>query len=76
MSQFICATPECDEELSKRSKLPHCSNCRASMGMWKRRGIRAILIRRSKLKKYDSRMAFVSEVKSVPDSRKPARKKA
>lgn len=56
MPKGICIIPECGEELSERSSLPTCPNCRASMGMWKRRGVRAILERRSRLKKYDSRM--------------------
>lgn len=67
-----CLTPECDEEISERSKLDHCPNCRASMGMWKRRGIRAILVRRSKLKKYDSRMEFVSSPHAVVVKKKKA----
>lgn len=68
----VCLTPECDEEISERSKLDHCVNCRASMNMWKRRGIRAILVRRSKLKKYDSRMEFVSAPRAVKSKAKSA----
>lgn len=56
MPAGICNIPECGNELSPRSQLPTCPTCRASMGMWKRRGVRAILVRRAKLKKYDSRM--------------------
>jgi hypothetical protein len=52
-----CSMPECDGELAPGTKLPFCKNCRASMGVWRKRGIRAILARRSRLKKYDSRMA-------------------
>jgi hypothetical protein len=63
-----CVTPECDEEISPRSKLEHCQNCRASMGMWRRRGIKAIMVRRSKLKKYDSRMERLVGPKSIETS--------
>lgn len=66
----ICATPECDEEVSSRSSLPHCKNCRASMGSWKRRGIKAILERRSRLKKYDSRMEMLVGPKAVKSKAK------
>jgi hypothetical protein len=34
------------------------------MGMWKRRGIRAILQRRSRLKKYDSRMETLVDART------------
>lgn len=64
-SNGFCCMPECDEELKPGSKLEHCQNCRASMGMWRRRGARAILERRSRLKKYDSRMEAISGPKSV-----------
>lgn len=56
MAAKICIIPECGEELSERSLLPTCANCRASINMWKRRGVRAVLERRARLKKYDSRM--------------------
>lgn len=72
MATNFCCTPECDEEIKPGSKLEHCVNCRASMGMWRRRGIRAILERRKRLKKYDSRMGTLVELKAVPA---PARKK-
>ncbi len=55
MAKF-CITPECDNELAEGSRLPHCATCRSSMGVWRKRGIRAIMERRSRLKKYDSRM--------------------
>lgn len=58
----LCNIPGCDNELLPRSNLKACSNCRASMGMWKKRGVKAILVRRGKLKKYDSRMETL-----VPD---------
>ena len=63
MKKF-CSMPECDKELSPNSKLDTCVNCRASMGMWRRRGIPAIIERRSRLKKYDSRMETVIDEKS------------
>lgn len=66
MSTKFCCTPECDEEIKPGSKLEHCVNCRASMGMWKRRGIRAILERRKRLKKYDSRMELIAKPRAVP----------
>lgn len=59
MATAYCNMPECDGELAPRSQLKQCSNCRASMGMWRRRGTAAILQRRSRLKKYDSRMSYV-----------------
>lgn len=65
MSTKFCATPECDEEIKPGSSLDHCVNCRASMNMWKRRGIRAILERRSRLKKYDSRMELIAKPRAV-----------
>lgn len=37
------------------------------MGMWKRRGIKAILGRRAKLKKYDCRMEMIVGPKGVKD---------
>lgn len=61
MPKGICSIPECSNELSENSKLETCPTCRASMGMWKRRGIRAILERRSRLKKYDSRMETLAD---------------
>lgn len=66
MPNAICSIPECDEELSPNARLPECKNCRASMGMWRRRGIPAILVRRSKLKKYDCRMETAAEVAKKP----------
>jgi Zn-finger nucleic acid-binding protein len=63
MPTYICTIPECGNELSENSRLDTCPTCRSSMGMWRRRGIKAILLRRSKLKKYDSRMATVAEQK-------------
>jgi hypothetical protein len=68
----FCCTPECDTEIKPGSKLDHCTNCRASMGMWKRRGIRAILARRSRLKKYDSRMEMLVGPKVVKAKAKQA----
>jgi len=68
----FCCTPECDEELKPGSKLEHCANCRASMGNWRRRGIKAILARRSKLKKYDSRMEMLVGPKGVKAKDKKA----
>ncbi len=61
----ICSMPECDGELTENAISPHCKNCRASMGVWKRRGIRAILGRRARLKKYDSRMELLIGPKEV-----------
>lgn len=61
MTTKVCSIPECGNELSERSQLPTCPTCRSSMGMWKKRGIRAILVRRSKLLKYDSRMETLVE---------------
>lgn len=65
---------ECDGELkAKRAERTSvCTLCAASMSMWKKRGIRAIMLRRSKLKKYDSRMAQVSEIKAVTTKKKRA----
>lgn len=54
-----CVMPECDGEVSPRSESSFCKNCRASMGVWRKRGLRAILSRRSRLKKYDSRMEWL-----------------
>ncbi len=54
-----CKMPECDEEAAN----DFCKNCRASMGVWRRRGIRAIMARRSRLKKYDSRMEQLETTK-------------
>lgn len=73
-----CEMPKCDGELKEKraEKTGFCINCAASMNMWKRRGIRAIMGRRDRLKKYDSRMALISEIKAVPDqSAKIDRKK-
>ncbi len=69
MSAKFCCMPECDEELKPNSKLDDCANCRASMGMWRRRGIKAILGRRSRLKKYDSRMERLVGPKEVKKAR-------
>lgn len=63
MKKF-CTMPECDEELSENARLDTCKNCRASMGMWKRRGIPAIIERRARLKKYDSRMETIIDEKT------------
>jgi hypothetical protein len=48
-----------DKELSPRSKLDTCSNCRASMGVWSRRTAAEVLNRRRKLHIYDMRMELV-----------------
>ncbi len=63
MPKGICSIPECGNELSENSKLDACATCRASMGMWKRRGIRAIIERRMRLRKYDSRMETLQDSK-------------
>lgn len=62
-----CIIPHCDGEVAAESKFKTCSNCRASMGMWRRRGIAATLVRRNTLRKYDTRMSFITE----PDRAKP-----
>jgi Zn-finger nucleic acid-binding protein len=61
MPTRICVIPECGNELSEGSRLDTCPTCRSSMGMWKRRGIPAILQRRARLKKYDSRMELLAD---------------
>jgi hypothetical protein len=57
----ICATPGCINELTPRTKLETCSNCRASVGNWKKRRPAERLERRRKLKMYDNRMATLVE---------------
>ena len=69
MSKMVaCSMPECDGELkeTRATRTSFCVNCAASMGMWKRRGIRQILGRRARLKKYDSRMELLVGPKGVP----------
>lgn len=54
----ICVLCE-EKELKPRSQLSTCSNCRASMGIWGRRGAAEVLNRRRKLHIYDLRMENV-----------------
>lgn len=54
-----CTIPNCDGEVAADSKFKTCPNCRASMGMWRRRGIAATVVRRNTLNKYDTRMSYV-----------------
>jgi hypothetical protein len=50
----------CEEvELSKKSRLETCKNCRASMGVWSRRPAAEVLRRRQRLHVYDMRMEMV-----------------
>lgn len=65
----ICVLCE-ENELAPRSKLPTCSNCRASMGLWARRPAAEVLNRRRKLHIYDLRM---ENVVLHPDPRKVRR---
>jgi hypothetical protein len=61
----------CDEtQLSPQAILPTCKNCRASIGSWSRRPIKAVVERRQKLHIYDTRMAQI-----VEDENNPGRKK-
>jgi hypothetical protein len=54
----ICIICE-EQELSPRSKLLTCKNCRQSMGEWGRRPPIEVLNRRRKLHIYDVRMENV-----------------
>jgi len=65
MTTKFCVIPECDRALSPNSKLDACTNCRASMGMWRRRGVPAVLTRRANLKRYDCRMVEVLETSKI-----------
>lgn len=69
----ICILCE-ENELSPRSKLTTCSNCRASMGIWGRRPTIEVLNRRRKLHIYDMRMENVvinpGNIRAVPLIRK------
>lgn len=61
----------CEEvELSPRSKLTTCRNCRSSIGVWGRRPMIEVLNRRRKLHIYDMRMETVvinpGNIRAVP----------
>lgn len=55
----ICVLCE-ENELSPKSQLKTCSNCRSSFGRWARRSNAEIMNRRRKLHIYDMRMEVVA----------------
>lgn len=55
----FCVIPGCNTELSPRSSLTECPNCRASLVSWLKRRPAEILDRRRKLTMYEGRMRSI-----------------
>lgn len=72
MATISCSIADCDNEVSENSQFTECPTCRASINRWKKRGARAILLRRAKLRKYGDRMDLISGPKEVKDTRRKA----
>lgn len=61
----VCTVEGCNAELPEGARSTTCKNCRASIGAWKRRPLRDVLLRRARLRKYDTRMVIVEEEKKT-----------
>lgn len=70
MAVKYCVIAGCEEELPEGRRLDECINCRASINMWKRRGVRAVVERRERLAKYDNRMKTLIGPKAVEVKRR------
>lgn len=55
----LCIIINCEEELSRKSKLQICPLCRQTLYRWSHRRPAEVLQRRSNLEKYSDRMENV-----------------